>query len=222
MKHYCWLLIIFICFHLHSQAQERSFFYNGKAQKRSLYYRTAINVSPLALVNTDNQLRAGFEYRFSRDWGFAADAGFVFGSYYIDEGTKARGFELRPAMRYYHGKYKREYLQVQLFYKMVDYQFHDWLGKDAVNRVPTYERLQDFTYRKKVLSLCFMAGETIPLSDNLFLDVYGGIGARYKDQGVTEPNSVYMPAEENGRTIYGPHVWNVCVPAGVKLAVILK
>src|SRR5687767_13635861 len=108
MKHYCWLLIIFICFNLHSQAQERSFFYNGKAQKRSLYYRTAINVSPLALVNTDNQLRAGFEYRFSRDWGFAADAGFVFGSYYIDEADKARGFELRPAVRYYHGKYKRE------------------------------------------------------------------------------------------------------------------
>jgi hypothetical protein len=228
MKYSCRLLIILLCFQLPCEAQtdsitkkERSV-YNGVVNRRTLNYKTSVNFSPLTLANTDGQLIAGIEHRSGKGWAYAVDAGYIFSTYYLSNVKKVRGFELRPAIRYYHGKYKREYGQVQFFYKEVDYQFRDWLGKDVVNGTPSYERLQAFNFRKKVLSVSFMAGETIPLSNRIFLDVYGGIGARYKEQAITEANSVYEPVEQETPLIYGPKVWSICAPAGVKLSFILK
>jgi opacity protein-like surface antigen len=211
MKYSCWLLIVFLLIGIY-----------GQAQRKGMFYKTAFNISPLALANTDGQLMAGIEHRSGKGWAYVFDAGYIFSSYYLNHAKKVKGFELRPAIRYYHGKYKREYWQAQLFYKKVDYQFRDWLGKDVVNGTPSYEKLQDFTFRKKVLSFSFMGGETIPLSDNIFIDVYGGIGARYKEQAVTEPNSVYEPVEGNTPIIYGPKVWSICAPVGVKLSFVLR
>lgn len=228
MKYFCWLLIVFLACTLQCLAQQEGveykegIAYNGVRYKKSMLYNTSVNFSPLALGNTDNQIMVGIERRLGNNWAYAVDAGFVFGSYYINKMEGAKGFELRPAIRYYRGRHKREYFQAQVFYKMVDYKFHDWLGRDAVNRTPSYEKLQDFTFRKKVWSLSLMAGETIPLSDNVFIDVYGGIGARYKEQAPTERNAIFFRVEEKGDAVYGPRIWIVCAPVGVKLSLIIK
>lgn len=228
MKHFYWLLIVFIASTPQCLAQKEEIeykegiVYNGVRYKKSMLYNTSVNFSPLALVNTDNQVMVGIERRLGNNWAYAVDAGFVFSSYYINKMEGAKGFELRPAIRYYKDRHKREYFQAQVFYKMVDYKFHDWLGKDVVNRTPSYEKLQDFTFRKKVWSLSLMAGEIIPLSGNVFMEVYGGIGARYKEQAPTERNAIYFRIEERNSSIYDPKIWTVCAPVGVKLSLIIK
>lgn len=227
MKTCCLLLMGLLFCQLVCMAQKDSivkkegYVYGGVVYRQTMNYKTSLNISPLALLNVDNEVMAGLEHRLAPNWSFALDAGVIFDSYYLSEIKKAWGFEVRPAVRYYYDEHQRTYLQTQLFYKQVDYGFHDWLGKDAVNRVPAYEKLQDFTFRKKVLSLSFQFGALLPLSDQFFIDIYGGLGGRYKDQGVTESNAVYTTIED-GSLIRGPKVWTICMPVGAKICYIIK
>ena len=228
MKFSFWLLIALLCFQLPCEAQidsiakKEGIIYDGIVNKRPMNYKTSVSISPLVLANTDGQLMAGIEHRSGKNWAYAIDVGYIFSTYYLSDIKKAKGFELRPAIRYYYRKSKRSYWQAQFFYKRVDYQFRDWLGKDVVNGTPSYERLQEFSFRKNVLSLSFMNGAIIPLSDHIFLDLYGGVGARYKEQAITEANSLYEPVERETPLIYGPKVWSICAPVGVKLSFVLK
>lgn len=202
MKHYLWVLCLL--FSARAAAQ---------AKVDNLTYQAAVNVSPLALVDTDNTAMAGGEYRFNNKWSLLADVGYIFHSSYIEESKKARGFNFRPAARLYFGRTMTRYFQVQAFYKEVNYTVHDWLGKEAVNGVPAYSQLQDFQYRKQVTALSFMTGRMILLgSEDWFADIYVGLGLRYRKLGlVGEENAVYelnrgfwWPPDERLLTVHLP------------------
>jgi len=190
------------------------------AQKETnrLDHKAAISISPLALADMDNGIMLGGEYRFRPGYALILDASYIFHSYYFAEPREVSGFTVRPAFRFYPGnKMSKEFFQVQGFYKQADYAFYGWLDKNVVNGVPSYSQIQDYTYKKEVWGVNFMVGvlETLN-SGRFYLDISGGLGVRFKRQGVSEPNSQMRQRQNMG--IYKDKMTTISLPCNVKLA----
>jgi hypothetical protein len=160
--------------------------------------KTAISFNPFALAAVDYTLLLGYERRVAPKIFLGSEAGYIFASGYIgNDGRSSNngtGFIIRPSLRWFVSDNNKFYLQPQLFYKQVTHQMHDWLGKDAVNGVPSYEQLQDFQYRRKISGFNIVAGFALPLGQRKrsYIDLYFGLGARNKKSQIAgEPNSVY-------------------------------
>jgi hypothetical protein len=163
--------------------------------------KTAISFNPLAMVAIDYTLLAGYEKRLTPKIFLGSEAGYIFASDYIGNDAESEnhgsGFIIRPALRWFVADNDKFYLQPQVFYKQVTHKMHDWLGKNAVNGVPSYEELQDFKYRRKVSGFNFIAGFVLPLSqrNRSYIDLYFGLGVRNKKSMIAgEPRSVYNRA----------------------------
>jgi Protein of unknown function (DUF3575) len=185
-------------------------------------HKAALSISPLALVDVDNGIMLGGEYRFNARYALVMDASYLFQSYYLTAPKDVSGFTVRPALRFYTGKKEgREFFQVQAFYKQVDYTFYGWIDKNIINGVPSYSQLQDYIYNKEVWGVNFMAGylETFS-SGRFYLDLAGGIGLRLKRQGVAEPNSRIQQRRNIG--IYKEKMTTFSLPFNIKLAYALN
>ncbi len=191
-------------------------------------YKWAVNWSPLALAQLDYTFLGGVEYRRSPKLSLTADAGYIFGSLMYRDltgGHQGQGFIFRPGVRLYTSA-KGRYIQGQLFYKQVTHRIYDWLEKDVVNNVSSYEQLQDFRYRRTAVGFNVVVGRNTQLGDNIFLDFYFGGGLRYKTWSVVgEPNSRYRNTgavvigddDEDGNS---PSILP-SIPAGIRLVFIL-
>jgi hypothetical protein len=158
-----------------------------------LYLR---NVPSGLLDFLDGNINLGSEYRFSGTWSATLDAGGIFYSQYFEKNRRATGFLLRPGVRVYPGKSKDYFVELQLHYKQVMYHIRDWIDRDVVNGVATYEELKTFRYRKRVMGVHIMGGmkKYLGRSHRLFIEVYSGLGVHFKDQYlVNEPNARYDP-----------------------------
>jgi hypothetical protein len=161
--------------------------------KEPVQYKTVFGFSPLALFQDDNVLMVNGEYRFSDKKAVVVDAGYVFASYYLKNIKNVSGFLFRPAYRRYLSSQNNYYVQYQVFFKSVTYQMHEWLDKEVVNGVPSYQELKDFRYRKNVGGGNIMIGTIQPLfKSSGYIDLYMGLGLRYKSSYlVNEPNYEY-------------------------------
>lgn len=209
-----YLLTAFSCFYIVLVSAQKT--------TKSFEHKAAISISPIALADVDNGIMLGGEYRFNSRFAVAMDASYIFQSYYLNEPEQVSGFTVRPAFRFYTGRGERnEFIQVQAFYKQVDYQFYGWLDKNLVNNVPSYSQLQDYNFRKEVWGINLMAGFLEPLSlGRFYLDFTGGIGFRVKRQGVTEPNSSIRQQRNVG--IYKDKMTTLSLPMNIKLAYALS
>ncbi len=163
--------------------------------------KTAISFNPFALAAVDYTLLVGYERKLSVKFFLGSEAGYIFASSYIgndgQSSNKGTGFIIRPSLRWFAADNNKFYLQPQVFYKQVTHQMHDWLGKDAVNGVPSYEQLQDFKYRRIISGFNLVAGFALPLGQHSrnYIDLYFGLGIRNKKSLVAgEPTSVYNRA----------------------------
>src|SRR5688572_24232604 len=105
--------------------------------------------NPLGLIDfLDGNITFGGEYRFNDTWSATLDAGGILYSQYFPKTRKATGILLRPGVRIYPGKYKDYFVDLQFHYKQVMYNIKDWIDRDVVNGVATYEELKTFRYRK--------------------------------------------------------------------------
>jgi hypothetical protein len=201
-------------------------FQSGFTQKRDTAadYQKAIHFSPLAVLQIDYTLMAGAEYRLRPNLALVLEGGYIFASSYLDElqnQSGGTGFIIRPAMRWYMGKKNRFYFQPQMFYKLVTHKKYDWVGRDCVDEVPSYEELTEFKYRRHISGANVMIGRIVPLgrSGKRFVDFYLGMGVKYKKSViVNETHSCFMPP--NAFTIANDDPDNGFfpnVPAGVKL-----
>lgn len=179
--------------------------------------KASISISPLALADVDNGIMLGGEYRFNARYAVVLDASYLFQSYYISRPENVSGFTVRPAFRFYPNRTENNsFVQVQAFYKQVDYRFYGWLDKGLVNNVPTYSQLQNFTYKKDVWGVNFMGGykESVG-AGRFYLELAGGVGIRMKQQGVTEPNSRFREQQSFG--IYREKMTTFSLPCNIKL-----
>jgi hypothetical protein len=160
--------------------------------------KTAISFNPFALAAIDYTLLAGYERKLSHKLFLGTEAGYIFASGYIgndgQSSNNGTGFIIRPSLRWFVADNNKFYLQPQVFYKQVTHKMHDWLGKDAVNGVPSYEQLQDFKYRRKISGFNLVAGFALPLGQHKrrYIDLYFGLGIRNKRSLIAgEPTSIY-------------------------------
>jgi len=153
--------------------------------------------NPLGLIDfLDGNITFGSEYRFNDTWSATLDAGGILYSQYFPKSKRAIGILLRPGVRLYPGKYKDYFVELQFHYKQVTYNIRDWLDRDVVNGVSTYEELKTFRYRKRAIGVNIMGGMKQYLSKNhrLFIEIYLGPGVHFKNQKlVDEPNARYDP-----------------------------
>lgn len=193
--------------------------------KPPVIYKKAISISPLALADLDHTLLLTGEYRFNNKLALVTDVGYIFASDYIGDEKKTWGFNFRPSLRMYYGKRNKGYLQAQAFYKMATYTLYDWVGKDCVNGVPSYEKQMEFDYRKKVTGFNIIAGGVLPISKShqWLIDLYGGLGFRYKThQMVDEKNTCYNLNSGMFLDLYGDELTTLSVPMGLRLTYVLK
>ncbi|MDQ3682310.1 MAG: hypothetical protein M3352_04450 [Bacteroidota bacterium] len=184
-------------------------------------YKTAISFNPLVLIGPDYTAMFGAERRLKNNLALVLDAGYVFQSSYFNSSVvkSISGFNLRPGIKLYTKEEKRFYLQLQVFYKQVDYKIYDWLGKSCVNEIPSYEQLEDFTYRKKALSFNVMAGRLFRISDKILLEFYGGAGVKIKNQKPIETAACYRNNDGGIIDIFQEHSITPNLPLGIKLLI---
>lgn len=197
----------------------------AQKSKPLLVYKKAISLSPLAMLDIDHTVLLTGEYRFNKKLALVTDVGYIFASEYISETKSTWGFNIRPGLRLYHGKRNRGYLQGQAFYKLANYTLNDWVGKDCVNGVPAYQQEMDFDFRKQVTGFNIIAGAVLPLSQShqWLIDLYGGLGFRYKTQKmVNQPNSCYSLDGGWVFEFYNEEVTSISVPMGVRITYVLK
>jgi hypothetical protein len=202
-----------------------AFTVTAQKSKPPVIYKKAISISPLALADLDHTLLLTGEYRFNNKLALVTDVGYIFASDYIGDVKTTWGFNIRPSLRMYYGKRNKGYLQAQAFYKMATYTLHDWVGKDCVNGVPTYEQQMDFDYRKKVAGFNVIAGGILPLSKSgkWLIDLYGGLGFRYKThEMVGEGNDCYNLNSGSFLDLYNDEMTTLSVPMGVRLTYVLQ
>jgi hypothetical protein len=189
--------------------------------KGTQFFRFNIT-SMLDPVETNFSL--GYENRFHKNWSAGVDAAWIFYSNYFEDTKHTNGFILRPAARYYIPGLDGMYLETELHYKYAVYTIQDWVGRNCVNEVPSYEQFTKFHYLKEAYGFHFKTGFQGSISKNrkLWLEFYLGIGPRWRSEKViNSPNSCY----NNGRRLIGeePGVnTGVATPVGVRFLYKLK
>ena len=123
---------------------------HAQKTKDNIDYKTAITFNPSMLLSIDYCFMAGAEYRIKPKMVLALEAGYIFASDKIGnwqnnqnqgQNQKATGFIIRPAIKFFVNEKNTFYFQPQMFYKQVTHHLYDWLGKDVVNGVASYEQL---------------------------------------------------------------------------------
>jgi hypothetical protein len=184
---------------------------------------TFIRANPTGLADLyDHNLSFGIEHRLSSRWAVSVDGAWIFYSKYFVQTENTSGIIIRPALRRYFGRSRKFFVEAEFHYKDVFYRIEDWLGRDCVDDVPTYEEYTSFLYRKRVWGGRIKAGIQFRMSRNYkwWMECYSGIGAHYREQGLyNEPaNSLYDV--EGG--FFGPnatraHEWLPALPLGFRI-----
>lgn len=173
-----------------------SLFSQQKLDDPARHHPVSIRSNLFGLIDLfDGNLSGGVEYGLGRRTAVAADLGIIFYSVYVNNNNRlSLGYHFKPTVRYYFTDRRRGFFDAGLFYKQVGYHVEDWLEKDIINGVASYEEFQKFVYRKRVLGLQLMSGYKAPLNkqETLWLEFYGGLSVRTKWQDVKNmPNAAY-------------------------------
>lgn len=170
----------------------------------------------------DENISFGGEYRFNPHWSTGSDVAYIFRSLYLSESNYSNGFILRPFIRYYPKKDRGGFFEAEIHYKHVSYQITDWIGKDEINGVPSYEEYSTFHYIKNAYGLNIKTGNSANLTRDkrLRLEFYAGLGVRFKNQGADIGD--YFRRRGFLVDIYNPNYTTFVVPMGMRIVYKLK
>ena len=159
----------------------------------------------------------GVERRVFKQVSFAFDAGYIFYSQQFHSMGRSSGFILRPAVRYFPNN-SGLYIEAEFHYKQHTHHLHDWIGHDAVEGVPAYEKYEEFRLRKQTLGLHFKVGRLIPVSKIIWLDMYAGIGFHLRKYTVLEdPDFVYSFEQNLNMVTTGQKENLLAFPVGCRI-----
>lgn len=214
----CCLLMLLIMLAGYGQSKIRR---ELRADTGSLYLR----FSPMGIIDPfDGNITFGGEYRLNDDWAVTLDAGAILYSAYFDRTRKTTGYLLRPGLRVYPTRRKDLFIDMQFHYKDVTYQIRNWLQKDVVNDVASYEEFKLFRYKKQVVGGHVTVGfkEYFGGSKRFFFEGYLGLGIHYKEEGVyNEPNSRYNVRLRMLNTMNGKYVVPA-LPGGMRIVYLIR
>ncbi len=198
---------------------------SDSAYKPGHFFNRTITLrfNPFGLADPyDENISFGAEHVFRPQWSAGSDVAYVFNSVYLEESKIVHGFIVRPFIRYYFRQGRRSFLEAEGHFKYAAYQITDWLGRDVVNGVPSYEEFASFNFIKKVYGINIKTGGNLKLSrDGRFrLEGYVGVGVRLKNQGVK--NGLYNRQVDVIPNIYNPVTTTVSIPLGVRFLYDIK
>jgi len=170
----------------------------------------------------DQNISVGGEYKFSEHLSAGTDIAYIFESKYLSESKSSHGIILRPFIRYYPAKGRNGFLEGGFHYKHVSYRITDWIGKDVINGIPSYEQYTTFYFLKNVYELNIKAGTAVNLDRNkkFRCEFYGGLGARFKTQGSHEGS--YSRQRGSFFALYNPGYSTISMPIGMRLVYYIK
>lgn len=170
----------------------------------------------------DENASFGIEYKFDPHLSAGSDLAYIFNSEYMSGTKHTDGFIVCPFIRFYPNIERRGFFEIQLHYKYVSYQLTDWLGKDVVNGIPSYEEYTTFHFIKKAWDIHVNTGSSANLSKNkkLRLEFYVGLGIRFKKQYVN--SGTYNREKGAFLELYNPDYSTVVLPMGMRLVYDLK
>jgi len=170
----------------------------------------------------DQNISIGGEYRFADHWSAGSDVAYIFASGYLGESKSSHGLILRPFIRYYPENGRYGFFEAGLHYKYVSYKITDWIEKDVVNGVPSYQEYSTFHYLKNVYEINLKAGTAANLSRNkkFRIEFYGGLGVRFKTQ--KSDNGSYSRTRGWLGSLYNPRYSTLVIPIGMRLVYDLK
>lgn len=181
--------LLLVCF------QDKAF--SQKKNKAALDVGTKLlRINFLGMADPlETNLSMGLEYKKTQQFSYTADLGYVFYSSIMSNLKSTNGLVFRTAARFYSWNTPQFFGEVELHQKLVFFGLRDWLGVGAVNGVPAYEELKDFTYTKYVGGLNFKTGYQGRLTKDKrwLLEAYMGFGLKYRNYFLTgqPPGTVY-------------------------------
>lgn len=205
-----------------------TFFVQAQKNESLPYHRKAFTFNVLPLLPLDYTILPGIEFKIKPKLLLTGEAGYIFASDYLRNENggerKASGFIIRPALKFFMNDRSRTYLQPQFFYKQVTHRVYDWLGKEMVDNVASYEQLQNFKYRRKIVGVNVILGTVMPLGlRNSFVDLYIGLGVRKKTVKVVgEPTSSYQRIPIIGNSDNANEGIFPSLPAGIRFIYAFK
>ena len=225
-------LLIISCNIAEAQSSSKGWYdYDRMRHEKNIYRDDYIDTSKkiaarfnfLGLLDPyDENASAGAEYKFAQQWSFGMDAAYIFYSAYLRDSKHCRGYILRPFIRFYPNNGRRGYFEAELHYKHVSYQFNDWLGRDIVDGVPSYEEKTIFHYIKNAFGLTIKGGTWSYLTSDkrLRLEYYAGLGIRFKKQHAK--GGSYSPDTGFFTELYNPDYATPVLQMGIRLVYDLK
>lgn len=179
------LFLLFLKSDLHAQ----------KTDSIRPHYDWALRINPLGLIDVfDHHLNVGVEKVLNSYWSVALEASGYFASQYYADARRTSGYMVKPSIRFYADKEKFFFLEVEPFYKQVNYRMEDWLGKESVEGIPSYFEFTEFVLQKKVVGGHLKAGIQTNLTRdrNWWIEFTLGAGIRSKKRGIKgDPRAVF-------------------------------
>ena len=224
-------LLIIICSIAEAQSSKGWYDHKRMTSGRNIHYDDFVDTSKkitgrfnvLGMLDPyDENFSIGAEYKFATHWSSGADVAYIFNSAYLSDSKHCQGFILRPFIRFYPNTSRRGYFEVELHHKHVAYQLTDWLGKDVVDGVPSYEEYTTFHYIKNAYGVNIKFGTWSDLTNDkrLRLEYHIGLGLRFKKQH--SANGSYTADTGFFTELYKPDYATPVLPMGIRLVYDLK
>lgn len=213
-----WIFFIFAVWHTTANAQlNHALLYEDKL---------SVRVSPLGLVDIlDANVTGGIAYTLNDRWSLSVDLSYIFYSGYLQESKGTSGYILKPAVRYYVSENRKFFIESSVWYKRSSYRMTDWVDKDCVNGVPSYQEFKSFRFRKRVVGLNVQGGvqKALMKSKLLRMEIYAGIGIRFKWQDIkNDSKACYQPDAIFQGSFYGPYNVSAGIPHGLRLVYVIR
>ncbi len=187
------------------------------------FERLTLRFNFLGLIDDfDQNISIGVEYRFNEHWSTGGDVAYIFHSIYLSQSKTVRGYIIRPFIRYYPDKKRTGFFEAQMHYKFVSYGITDWIDRDIINGVASYQEYTSFHYNKNVYGINIIAGtkENLSQDKKLKIELFMGVGYRHKKQGADEGS--YLRQRGNNISIYNPKYSTLVLPMGASLVYDIK
>jgi hypothetical protein len=135
----------------------------------------------------------------------------------LSNAKRTNGVILRTAVRYYSKNTPQLFGELELHNKLVFYKMQDWLGKDVVNGVASYEQLQYFTYSKYVAGVNLKTGYQAWMTRDgkWWMEAFMGIGLKFRNYFLVGQPGGTVYANPSGSFIFGNNGRNR--PGGIVL-----
>ncbi len=136
--------------------------------------KLSLKFAPLSLIDfySGSSYRGGVEIDLTKHFSIYQECGGYFKKF--NGQTNTKGYVLKSELRYYLSSTDPLYLSIEYFYKRQNYNYGDSIY------FPTQYNVA-YNVDKYVTAFTLKSGSLILLNKYFYIDIFGGLGIRYKN-----------------------------------------